>query len=100
MVLFFRLSLLIAIYCIRVSSQAHSVPHLDMAGLDRKEEGGSTVVIDDDVLGYEGGASLSLACVGREMHAAGKQGGQLLPCTVPEEPWAFSFLFVKWEFRL
>lgn len=39
MVLFFRLSLLIAIYCIRVSSQAHSVPRLDMAGLDRKEEG-------------------------------------------------------------
>lgn len=58
MVLFFRLSLLVAIYCIRVSSQAHSVPHLDMAGLDRKEEGGSTVVIDDGVLGYEGGARL------------------------------------------
>lgn len=62
--MFFRPSLLIAIYCIRVSSQAHSVPsvggrHLAMAGLDRKEEGISTVVIDDGVLGYEGGASFT-----------------------------------------
>lgn len=35
----FQSESVIAIYCIRVSSQAHSVPHLDMAGLDRKEEG-------------------------------------------------------------
>lgn len=32
------------------------------------------------------------------MHGeAGKQSGQLLPCTMPEGPRTFHFLFVKWS---